>query len=906
MSKRKLISADSAALRRRAEERLGERKAQDVRPATKQDTLRLLHELQVHQIEMEMQNEELIAARKELEAGLERYTDLYDFAPVGYFTLGRDGAILQVNLTGARLLGLERANLVKRRLGLFVSPADRKAFSTFLDKVFEGNGLEACEVSICRQGQPSTASKRFEGASGLHVHIDATAAADGQTCRAAVTDIAERKGTQSRIELAAEVLGILNRSNDLERIIDDILRLFKKNLGFEVTGIRLRDGCDFPYFVQNGFPDHFVQKESHLCSYDQAGQPVLDAAGKPVLECMCGNVLMGRTDPAKPLFTEGGSFWTNSTTDMLASTTENDRQVRARNRCNGEGYESVALIPIRSGSDIIGLLQLNDRRRDLLSPQLVQFLEGLGQSIGVAVKRQQAEQSLRESEERFRTLIEAVTDYTYRAIVRDGRVVETTHGPGCLGLTGYSPEEFRADPDLWFRMVPPEDQPTVLEWATKLSSGQKVGPLEHQVVHKNGQTRWVRNSAVPRHDRLGQYTGYEGLIQDFTDYKRLQDQFAQAQKMEAIGQLAGGVAHDFRNQLAVVIGYAEMLLRRNLVNDKGRAKVQHIIEAADRSTRITGQLLAFSRQQTLQPEVINVNSVTADMMKSLAQTIGEDIRLSIVPNDELWSIRVDPGQFQQALLNLVLNARDAMPRGGRLAIETENVVLDEDFARQHVGISPGRHVVLTVSDTGDGMSPETLGHIFEPFFTTKPRGKGTGLGLAMIHGFVVQSGGAIDVQSMPDKGTTFRLHFPAVASVADSAQPASRTQELSRGSGAVLVVEDEQAIRRMLLETLGECGYTVKTAGNAQEAMALIDLPEQVIDLLVTDVVMPGWSGAELAKHFKAARPGVPVLMISGYTGTVLTGHGVVPADVNLLIKPFSSQSIVETVQKILNQTVPS
>ena len=517
--------------------------------------------------------------------------------------------------------------------------------------------------------------------------------------------------------------------------------------------------------------------------------------------------------------------------------------------------------------------------------------------------RKRAEDALRQSEERFRTLVEAVTDYAYKVTVQDSRVVESAHGPGCLGVTGYLPEEFQADPELWFRMVHPEDQPAIFDRASKLSSTQKVGPLEHRIIHKNGETRWVRNSAVLRFDQHGQYIGYEGLIQDITAHRKLQERFAQAQKMEAVGQLAGGVAHDFRNQLTVIKGYAEMLLRRDLVKDEAKGHVERILRAADHSATISGQLLAFSRQQTLRPEVISVDSVAGDMMQSLAHTLGEDIQLSVRPSGNLWNIRVDTGQCQQALLNLVLNARDAMLQGGQLTIETENVVLDESFVSRHVGVSVGRYVVLTVSDTGTGMSPETLSRLFEPFFTTKPVGEGTGLGLAMVHGFVAQSGGFIDVQSMPGQGTTFRIYFPAVDDVAEAAQRPAQAPDLSRGSGTVLVVEDEEAIQRMLLETLGECGYTVLTAGNAQEAMALIGSAKNKIDLLITDVVMPGWSGPELAKHFQAARPGVPVLMISSHAGKMLTGHGVVPADVNLLAKPFNTQTLAQTVQKLMGQS---
>jgi CheY-like chemotaxis protein len=268
----------------------------------------------------------------------------------------------------------------------------------------------------------------------------------------------------------------------------------------------------------------------------------------------------------------------------------------------------------------------------------------------------------------------------------------------------------------------------------------------------------------------------------------------------------------------------------------------------------------------------------------------------------LWNVRLDAGQFQQALLNLVLNARDAMPKGGRLTIETGNVAVDESLARLHAGASTGWYVALTVRDTGVGMSLDTLSHIFEPFFTTKPVGDGTGLGLAMVHGFVTQSGGFIEVQSQLRQGAAFRLYFPAVEEVAESAGAAPQPTDLPNGAGTILVVEDESAVCQMLMETLRECGYTVLPVGNAQDAMPLILAARQKIDLLITDVVMPGWSGPELAKHFRAVRPGIPVLLISGHAGKTLAGHGVIPSDVNLLTKPFTSQTLVRTVREALRQ----
>lgn len=342
-----------------------------------------------------------------------------------------------------------------------------------------------------------------------------------------------------------------------------------------------------------------------------------------------------------------------------------------------------------------------------------------------------------------------------------------------------------------------------------MEAGEKVDLLEHRILHKSGQVRWVRNTAILRSGEQGKLAEYEGLIQDITDYKHLQEQFVQAQRLEAIGLLAGGVAHDFRNQLTVVKGYAEMLLRGEMVRKDGTEFVQQILEASDRSAKISEQLLAFSRQQILRPEVVNLNRLIDELAKSLPRVLGEDIHLSFELAPDLGNVKLDAGQFQQALMNLVLNARDAMPRGGRLTIETGNFEFDEGFVRRHLGSKPGPQVMIVVSDTGAGMNAETLRHIFEPFFTTKGPGQGTGLGLAMVHGFVKQSGGYVTVYSEVDHGTTFRIYLPRVAETAPTLAKAEAPRELPRGSGTLLVVEDEQPIRQVVAKTLRECGYTV-------------------------------------------------------------------------------------------------
>jgi two-component system, cell cycle sensor histidine kinase and response regulator CckA len=526
---------------------------------------------------------------------------------------------------------------------------------------------------------------------------------------------------------------------------------------------------------------------------------------------------------------------------------------------------------------------------------------GVGATVMEITARKRAEEALRESEERFRALVESVTDYIYTVEIADGRVTRAVHSPGCLGVTGHTPQDYQADGYLWFRMVPEEDRRALWEQAQKLTSGQKVPPLEHRIVHKNGSIRWVRNTPVLRHDPQGRFVGYDGLIQDITEQRKLLEQWLQSQKMEAIGLLAGGIAHDFRNQLTVIRGYAEMLIRRGMVPDQALEHVRQIVKAADRSAELSAQLLAFSRQQELRPEVANLDDLIRGMSMPLASMVGEDIRLSIVPSDACHTVRVDPGQFHQAMMNLVVNARDAMPRGGQLTIEVRNVELGESFAQQQPGMAPGPHVMVAVTDTGTGIDKETIHRIFEPFFTTKPVGQGTGLGLAMVYGFVRQSGGCILAESEPGHGSTFRIYLPAAPGdqpsvPADAAAPA----DLPRGRGTILVVEDELAILDLLVSTLEECGYTVLQAAGPAEALSVAANCEWAIDLLISDVVMPEMSGPDMAAKILTARPGTPVLYLSGYTGKALADHGAAPSRANLLTKPFTSEALVRAVQALL------
>jgi PAS domain S-box-containing protein len=394
---------------------------------------------------------------------------------------------------------------------------------------------------------------------------------------------------------------------------------------------------------------------------------------------------------------------------------------------------------------------------------------------------------------------------------------------------------------------------------------------------------------------------HEALEQELTGRKRLEEQLLQAQKMEAVGRLAGGVAHDFNNVLTAITGYADLLLMNLGDLDPWRKDVEEIKKAADRASTLTHQLLAFSRKQVLQPRVLNLNAVVANMEKMLRRLIREDIDLVAVLDPALGNVKADPGQTEQVIMNLAVNARDAMPQGGKLTIETMNVYLDEDYARQHVDVQPGPYVMLAVSDTGIGMNEETLSYIFEPFFTTKEKDEGTGLGLSTVYGIVKQSGGHIWVYSEPGQGTTFKVYLPQVEEVIELLEPSSVPTELPQGSETVLLVENADIVRGLAHRVLLQNGYTVLEARHGEEAFLICEQHEGPIHLLVTDVVMPGMSGRELAERLTTSYPETKVLYMSGHTDNAIVRHGVLEPDIAFLQKPFTPDVLARKVREVLD-----
>jgi len=509
-----------------------------------------------------------------------------------------------------------------------------------------------------------------------------------------------------------------------------------------------------------------------------------------------------------------------------------------------------------------------------------------------------AQEGLRRSERNFRSL---VTNAPYGICRCDsvGQLLDVN--PAMLTMLGYSSTKdlvgthfggLYADTHQWF------------ELADYLHSAAPFTGLIAEWKRKDGRSAVVRVSGRAVSDgRKGR--AFELFAEDVTERRALEQQLQQSQKMEAVGRLAGGIAHDFNNLLMVISGYSEFLLDRLGPEPELRGPAQEIASAAGRASSLTRQLLAFSRKQMLAPKILDLNGVVTENLKMLTRVIGEDIDLVMVPAALLGAVRADAGQIEQVIMNLAVNARDAMPSGGKLTIETSNVSLDEDYARFHAPLQPGEYVMLAISDTGAGMDSETQSRIFEPFFTTKGP-KGTGLGLSTVYGIVKQSGGYIWVYSEPGKGTTFKIYLPRVAEKAESpaqvAVPAD-TSVTEPGTETILLVEDEANLRYLARQFLEKQGYRVIEAADGAVAMQIAVAHEGMIHLLLTDVIMPGMNGRELAQRISELRPNTKVLYMSGYTENVIGHNGTLDAGVRLLQKPFNLRDLKSKVREVLDST---
>jgi PAS domain S-box-containing protein len=514
-------------------------------------------------------------------------------------------------------------------------------------------------------------------------------------------------------------------------------------------------------------------------------------------------------------------------------------------------------------------------------------------------ERKQTEQALRQAEEKYRAIFEGAVIGIFQSDL-SGRYLSVN--PAMARMLGYdSPQELVTGVTDISRQLY-ADPKNCQAFRILIEQQGVVKNFECQVRRKDGSKIWISVNARAMR-KNGVLIGYEGTNVDVTEHKLLEAQFRHAQKMEIVGRLAGGIAHDFNNLMGVILGYSELLSNHLDPTNPGRKQVEEIKQAGERAVALTRQLLAFSRQQAMQPRILDLNLVISDIEKMLHRLIGEDIVLRIENSDRLDYVKTDSGQIGQVIMNLVVNARDAMPQGGTITIRTVKAQLDDSDRREHPYVRPGWYVLLSVTDTGIGMDAQTLSHIFEPFFTTKETGKGTGLGLATVYGIVKQSGGYVWAESEVGRGTTFKVYLPCIQASPEKGSEKQGATNSHRGTETVLVVEDEEALREVTCAFLKSAGYTVLEARNGAEALEIAKNQVECIHLLLTDMVMPGMSGHELAGRVAAINPKIKLAYVSGYTDHAPLHRGLPDEDTPFLSKPFTRQELLKKVRRILESS---
>ena len=771
------------------------------------------------------------------------------------FLVTLDGIIAYASPSSRQILGRPAQELSGNSLASLFHPNDSGMIRGHLRGQFS-QGLKS-STWRCRMQCKDGSWRWFEAKSR-----DLTSVPGVEGIAVSLCDVTDQQRMESERQVISEVVHSLNETANLDELLAGIHQALKKVLSADNCFVALHDAVTdsftFPFFV------------------DQ-----VDVAPPPQRVGRSCTAFVFRTGSA-----------------MLIPQSEFDR-LAAQGEVELVGSPAPAWlgVPLKTPNATIGVLVVqhyeNENAYDMRD---LEFLDSVGGHIALAIERRRAEEALRKKEEMFRLLFSSNPLPTWVVDPETLRFLEVNNA--AVRQYGYSLQEFRNMSVLDLR--PEEDKATFLEYLR-----EHDGEPRH---HGNWRHR-KKDGKVIKVETIAHELNYDGkrvhllVAQDITERHLLEQQLRQSQKMEAVGRLAGGVAHDFNNLLMVIKGHTELLLNNLPSADQAKRKIEQIERAADRASSLTRQLLAFSRMQVLQPRVMNLNDVVEDMGKLLPRLIGEDIELVIRTAPDLGAIRADAGQMEQVIMNLAVNARDAMPGGGKLLIETSNTDLDSTYNDVHPIVRQGRYVLLAVSDNGIGMDAETQARIFEPFFTTKEQGKGTGLGLATVYGVVKQSGGFIWVYSELRRGTSFKIYLPRIDQPLDQPGTALTVSDAPRGTETILLAEDEQDVREVAREFLESGGYTVLEAKDGTEAVGLVEKHQGDIDLLITDMVMPGITGQELALRLREIRPNLRMLYMSGYSDGAALNSALSDSSVRLLTKPFSRSALLRAVKELLKRS---
>lgn len=783
----------------------------------------------------------------------ERFRSIFENAVEGIYQSTPDGRFISVNPAMARMFGyaspeemIDAITDIGRQF--YLDASRREEFKRFMEK---GDFVAGLETLVQRKD-------------GSKIWISETSRAVrnviGRVCyyEGTIEDVTPRKRAEAERHVGFEIVHAANVTDNLDELLHRVHVALSRVLYAENCFVALYDPptgmFSFPFFADKydaAFPTQ---------SLDRSCTSYVFRKGEATLI-------------PQPVF------------DRLAAQGEVELV--------GTPSPSWLGVPLRTPSATIGVLVVQHYEdANAYTHRDLEFLSSVGGQIALAIERKRADTALRESEARFRVLVEQLPAILWTTDIELRFTSSVGAGLSRLGLkpqevVGKSLYEYFQTDDRSFMPIAAHRRALLGESVT---------------FHVEWGSGSYACHAEPLRDGNGVVMGVISMALDITDRKQLEAQLRQAQKMEAVGRLAGGIAHDFNNLLMVIQGYTELLLDRLGGEHPLRRNAEQIHDASQRAAGLTRQLLAFSRKQLLDPQVLNVQDVVSDMEKILRRLIGEDIEFATKNAPDLWSVRADRSQVEQVILNLAVNSRDAMPNGGKLTIETENVELDSSYER-HAVVEPGEYVMLAVSDTGTGMDAATQAHVFEPFFTTKEKGKGTGLGLATVYGIVKQSGGYIWVYSELGKGATFKVYLPRVTGE-DRQSQKKVVKETKRGSETILLVEDEKGVRDLAKEYLTQEGYEVLEAQNAEDALKLARNHSAPIQLLFTDVVMAGMSGRQLAEQMQKLRPEIRVLYMSGYTDEAIVHHGLLGRGMVLLQKPFTLNSLAMKVRETLDQTV--
>ena len=808
-------SPSAAQLRSQAEERLARDKSVASRQLSSLETVQLVHELRVHQIELELQIAALRESREETEAALALYADLYDSAPIAYFTLSSDGEIRRANLAAARLFGTEPARLKGQRFGLFVSLSTRADFNSFRERVRAQKSKQSCEVVLEKPGQPP-----------MVVALEGVLTPDETECRVVVMDLTERRQSEAA---QARLAAIVETANDAI-------------MSMSLSGI-----------IESWNPG-----AERLFGYRAA-----EIIGRPVS-------LLTPADRQEKLALVIAD---------LALGARVDHYETIRLRKDGSRVEvelTVSLIRDASGQ-----------------------ITGASSIVHDVTQR-------RKMQEQLRLLEASVAHLRDMVVIIEGE----KHDEASLRIvfvnaaferkTGYTRAEVlgRAPSFLWG----PKTSEEVLNKIR--AAGRAQEPVRAELVNytKSGGEFWGEIDIVPILAPDSKHTHWVSIHRDVTERRALESQLRQAQKMEVIGQLAGGVAHDFNNLLMAMMLNLD-LLRDTLPVLDPDSPLHNLDLLTKRAKTLTNQLLIFARQQHVQLHALELNAALNNVLEMMQRLLGEQIELQVERGPGALWVEADLGLLDLVVINLCLNARDAMPSGGKLTVATALVEIDAERALEHVESRPGQFVCLQVTDTGCGMSPEILQHLFEPFFTTKEPGKGTGLGLASVYGIVHQHKGWVSVASTPRTGTTFRVYLPFLMGVKDAMPARPLTPPRPGGNETILLVEDEEMVRRLATKILKRLGYQVLAAATASEALRLWAKHADEISLLLTDMVMPeGTTGLQLAEKLRRAKASLKIVLMSGYSSEIVNND--VPHDgIDAFVtKPFDLETLSTTIRQLLDE----